>query len=160
MRATPAALTDAAVWASWGTLVGVVAARTPDARFAADGAITRIRRWERRGRTWERLGVRRWKHLVPDLGPLFGGRSKRRLGGRTPRALEHMVIETRRAELVHWLAPVPVVVMPWWNPGWLLLVMIGYAVVANVPCVVIQRHTRARLQHVLARATRAGRSTT
>jgi glycosyl-4,4'-diaponeurosporenoate acyltransferase len=155
----PAVVADAAVWASWGTLVGAVAAKTPDALFRADGRITRIRAWERDGRTWERIGVRRWKHVVPDFGPLFGGVAKRRLGSRSPRRLEQMLVESRRAELVHWVAPLPVLVMPLWNPRWLMVVMVAYAFAANTPCVVIQRHNRARLQRVLGRVTRRAGST-
>jgi glycosyl-4,4'-diaponeurosporenoate acyltransferase len=143
---------DAAVWASWGSLVAYVGARAPVARFAADGPITRLRDWERGGRTWERLGVRRWKRAVPDLGGLFGGVSKRRLRDRSRAGLERLVVETRRAELVHWLALAPILVMPAWNPGWVMGVMVVYAVTANAPCVVIQRYNRGRLESVLARS--------
>jgi glycosyl-4,4'-diaponeurosporenoate acyltransferase len=150
----PAVVIDAAVWASWGTLVSAVAAKTPDTRFCADGRTTRIREWEDDGRTWERIGVRRWKHVVPDFGPLFGGVAKRHLGSASSVRLEQLLVETRRAELVHWVAPLPALVMPLWNPRWLIVVMLAYAFAANAPCVVIQRHNRARLQRVLGRATR------
>ena len=153
MSALPAILVDAAVWAGWGIVVGAVAARTPDSRFGADGPITRVRGWERDGQTWVRVGVRRWKHVVPDFGPLFGGTAKRRLGGRSTARLQRLLVETRRAELVHWAAALPLLVMPTWNPGWLMVVMVVYAFGANAPCVVIQRHNRARLQRALGRAT-------
>jgi glycosyl-4,4'-diaponeurosporenoate acyltransferase len=154
----PAVVVNAAVWAGWGTLVSAVGAKTPDHRFSADGPITRIRAWERAGRAWERTGVRRWKHVVPDLGPLLGGVAKHRLGSRSPARLEQMLVETRRAEVVHWVAPLPALVMPLWNPRWLSVVMVAYAVSANAPCVVIQRHNRARLQRVVGRTRRAGRA--
>jgi glycosyl-4,4'-diaponeurosporenoate acyltransferase len=153
----PAVAVDAAVWASWGTAIGWAAARAPDARFAADGPITRIRRWERHGRTWERVGVRRWKDAVPELGALFGGTTKRRLPGRGRAGLEQLAVETRRAELVHWWAPLPIVVMPLWNPAWLMVAMVGYAVVANGPCIVIQRYNRARISRLLGRPAAARR---
>jgi glycosyl-4,4'-diaponeurosporenoate acyltransferase len=152
-----AVVVDAAVWASWGSLVGYVGARAPVAHFAADGPITRLRDWERDGRTWERLGVRRWKRAVPELGGLFGGVSKRVLTDRTPAGLERLVVETRRAELVHWLAAAPILVMPAWNPAWLMWAMVAYAVAANAPCVVIQRYNRARLASVLARSAARNR---
>jgi glycosyl-4,4'-diaponeurosporenoate acyltransferase len=44
-----------------------------------------------------------------------------------------------------------------WNPWWLGLVMIAYAVVANGPCILIQRYNRGRLVRVLARAGRLDR---
>ena len=53
--------------------------------------------------------MRRWKSAVPELGGLFGGASKRRLWDRSRAGLDRLVVETRRAELVHWLAPAPLV---------------------------------------------------
>ena len=49
----------------------------------------------------------------------------------------------RRAELAHYpiLAFGPVFFA--FNPWWLALVMVGYAVVANVPCILVQRYNRA-----------------
>ena len=152
MTPLAAVIVDAAVWASWGTLVGFVGARAPAGHFASDGPITRLREWERGGRTWERLGVRRWKRAVPELGGLFGGVSKRHLRDRSRAGLDRLVVETRRAEVVHWLAPAPIVVMPAWNPAWVIGVMAAYAVAANAPCVIVQRYNRARLQSVLARS--------
>ena len=144
MKAIPAIAADAAVWAAWGTAVGYVAARAPDTRFAHDTWLTRIRVWERDGRTWERLGVRRWKAVIPELGALFGGRSKRRLPSRDRDGLVQFTVETRRAEAVHWAVPLGLGVMPIWSPTWVTAVMAAYAVAANAPCIVIQRYNRAR----------------
>jgi glycosyl-4,4'-diaponeurosporenoate acyltransferase len=154
MRAGPAVLVDAAVWAGWGTAVGYLAARLPEATFAADGRLTRIRAWERDGRIWERIRVRRWKQAVPELGSLFGGVSKRRLPAPGRQGLDRLAAETRRAEMVHWAAALPVFVMPLWNPAWVTVVMVVYAVAANAPFIVIQRYNRARVERIL-RASRA-----
>ena len=32
-----------------------------------------------------------------------------------------------------------------WNPWWLGLLMFAYAVIANLPCLIVQRYNRARL---------------
>ena len=151
MNAVPAIVADAAVWATWGTAVGYVAARAPDARFAHDTWLTRIRVWERDGRTWERLGVRRWKAVVPELGALFGGRSKRRLPSWDRDGLAQLALETRRAETVHWAVPLVLGLMPIWSPAWVTAVMAAYAVAANAPCIVIQRYNRARVRRSLDR---------
>jgi glycosyl-4,4'-diaponeurosporenoate acyltransferase len=151
VNAVPAIAADAAVWAAWGTTIGYVAARAPDARFAHDTWLTRIRTWERDGRTWARLGVRRWKTAVPELGTLFGGRSKRRLPSRDRDGLAQLALETRRAETVHWAVPVALAVMPIWSPAWVTAVMAAYAVAANAPCIVIQRYNRARVRRSLDR---------
>ena len=39
--------------------------------------------------------------------------------------------------------------MPWW----LGIAMAGYAVVANVPCILVQRYNRARLERMLTRSS-------
>ena len=155
VRPAPAVLVDVAVWAGWGTSVGLVAARLAPGRFAADGPLTRIRGFEQGGRMWERTAVRRWKDRVPELGTLFGGVSKRRLPAPGRPGRDRLAAETRRAELVHWAAMAPVLVMPWWNPAWVTAVMVSYAVVANGPFIVIQRYNRARLARVAARAPRS-----
>jgi glycosyl-4,4'-diaponeurosporenoate acyltransferase len=149
---------DAAVWASWGTAVGYAAARMPDDRFVRDNAVTVIRPWERGGRTWERLRVRRWKGRLPELGELFGGRSKRHLSGRDRQSQAQLAIETRRAEMVHWLALLPLAVMPLWNPAWLTAVMAGYAITANGPCVIVQRYNRARIGRLVGLPARPRRT--
>jgi glycosyl-4,4'-diaponeurosporenoate acyltransferase len=149
VNAVSAIAADAAVWATWGTAVGYVAARAPDARFAHDTWLTRIRAWEHDGRTWERVGVRRWKAVVPDLGALFGGRSKRRLPSRDRDGLAQLALETRRAETVHWVVPLALGVMPIWSPAWVTAAMAAYAVAANAPCIVIQRYNRARARRLL-----------
>jgi glycosyl-4,4'-diaponeurosporenoate acyltransferase len=151
---TVAVLIDIVVWGVWGTLVGYVFHRLPAGWFAADDAITRIRRWERRGQFWvDHTGVRRWKGRLPEAGALFaGGFSKRHLRTRDVDYLERFLVETRRAELVHWVVAGIAPLFFLWNPPWLAAVMIAYGLAANLPCVITQRYNRARLQRILARA--------
>jgi glycosyl-4,4'-diaponeurosporenoate acyltransferase len=152
---------DVAVWALWGVAVGYGMHRLPAARFARADALTRTRSWERDGQVWsDHLRIRRWKDRLPDAGALFaGGVSKRRLCTHDRRQLERFVAETRRAEWVHWLvlAIVPTFVL--WNPIWLVGVMAAYAVAANMPCILVQRYNRARLERILSapRTSTAGR---
>ena len=146
---------DAAVWAGWSAVVGYSAHRLPRARLAHDGPLTRLRPWERQGRVYERFGIRRWKDRVPELGAAFrGGVSKRALGGRGTATLAEFAAETRRAELVHWAIPLVTPVFALWNPPWLLGAMAAYAVVANLPCLVIQRYNRGRALRVVDRRAR------
>jgi len=154
---TPAAtaVVDALVWAVWSTAVGYGFHRQPASRFASDNALTHLRRWERSGRIYESVGVRRWKDKVPEAGALLpGGISKRRLGGRSLEDLQRFAAETRRAELVHWtiLAIAPLFAI--WSSWPLFAAMVAYAVVANLPCIVIQRYNRARIARATARRRR------
>lgn len=149
-------LVDCVVWAVWGTAVGYAGHRRPLERLDHDSWLTRIRGWEREGRTWERLGIRRWKDRLPEAGSFFGGgMSKRALPGRDPDDLARFAAETRRAEWVHWVVMAIIPVFALWNPPVLLVAMALYGVVANVPCIVVQRFNRARIQRVLRRRNRA-----
>ena len=146
-------LIDAGVWASWSALCGYVANRIPPARLSRDGRLFRIRRFETNGRVYERwLRIRSWKDRLPEAGNLFrGGISKRRLPHPDREGLERFAVETRRAELTHWLI---LAATPWfflWNPWWLGVAMVGYGIVANVPCLAIQRYNRARLLRMILR---------
>jgi glycosyl-4,4'-diaponeurosporenoate acyltransferase len=142
---------DAVVWAAWSAVVGYAAHRLPADRLATDGPLTRLRAVERDGRIYERLRIRRWKDRLPELGDAFpGGVSKRVLRSRTSADLRRLAAETRRAELVHWAIPAIVPVFVVWNPPALTAAMVAYAVVANLPCLVVQRYNRGRLLRVLA----------
>ena len=142
---------DVVAWAAISTLTGYVAHRMPPSRFAADGFFTRLRPFESDGRWYERrVGIKRWKSRLPEAGALFrNGFSKRSLRSDSVDQLERFVVETRRAETTHWvlLAAGPLFVP--WNPWGLALVMVAYGVVANVPCLVVQRYNRARLRRVI-----------
>lgn len=146
-------LLDAGVWASWSLLCGYVAHRIPSSRLALDRGLLRIRGFEAGGRFYERwLRIKRWKDLLPEAGALFrGGFSKRRVRSTNPVYLERFAVETRRAELTHWsiLAASPLFFL--WSPWWLGLAMAGYGVIANVPCLAIQRYNRARLLRMIRR---------
>lgn len=150
------ALGDAALWALWSTVCGYAAHRLSDARLDRTGP-RQVRASERDRRCYERvLRIKAWKDALPEAGSLFrGGFSKRRLVRHDRAYLERFVRETRRAERAHWaiLALSPVFFA--WNPWWLAVAMLGYGVVANVPCILVQRYNRARLERALRRpATR------
>ena len=70
-------------------------------------------------------------------------------------ALADFAVETRRAEMVHWAIPLVTPVFVLWNPPWLFAAMVGYAVVANLPCLVIQRYNRGRVLRVADRRARS-----
>ncbi|GIU85267.1 MAG: glycosyl-4,4'-diaponeurosporenoate acyltransferase [Acidimicrobiales bacterium] len=143
---------DITVLAVGGTVVGYLASRIPRSRLRGDSPLFEIRSFEHRGRVYERLAIRRWKDRLPEAGGLFrGGMSKRRLPGRGPEALSTFRAETVRAELVHWILVLGSPVFALWNPPYLTLAMIGYSLVANVPCLLVQRFNRARIDAILRR---------
>ena len=148
-----AVLASAAVWAVLGTLTGYLMHRVPVTRLAHGGRLTRLRAWEAGGRVYERrLRIRRWKRWLPEGGATFrGGFSKRHLRGRSAAHLGRFVAETRRAELTHWAVMAYGPLFFLWTPWWVGAVMVTFGIAANLPCLLVQRYNRARLERLLAR---------
>lgn len=98
------------------------------------------------------LHVRLWKDRLPDAAGWFsGGFAKRSLAVPHPDYLERFIRETWRGELCHWCALVFLPLFFLWNPRWGDLVCLAYAITANLPCIIAQRHNRLRLRKLLAR---------
>ena len=107
----------------------------------------------RGGRFYERIfRVKSWKDRLPDAARWFGGGfAKGSLAGLDPAYLRRFIRETWRGELCHWSAIGCAPVFFVWNPWWADMVMVGYAVMANLPCILVQRYNRLRLRRLLAR---------
>ena len=153
---TVVVLADAVVWVLWSAAVGWWQAQHPW-HHLQPGRLGRIRSWEADGRWYERrLGVRRWKRWLPEAGTWFGGLSKRHRPSPADGGWQRLAAECLRAERTHgWI----VVIIPWfavWNPAGLFAANVLFAVVANVPCWVVARCTRARVE-ALARGRGAQR---
>ncbi|MET0727512.1 MAG: hypothetical protein ABWZ76_04340 [Acidimicrobiales bacterium] len=149
---------------AWGVIhgaTGYAVHRLPLERLQDDGWLLRPRAFERDGRWYERVGVRRWKDHLPEAGALFaGGVSKRSLSAGDDATLERFVAETRRAEWGHWVALASGPVALLWNPAAAGAVMVGYGIAVNAPFIAVQRYNRLRAYRVLERrAVRSRRST-
>jgi glycosyl-4,4'-diaponeurosporenoate acyltransferase len=146
---------DVVAWAVISTGAGYLAHRLPARWLGRDRFPFRLLALERDGRWYERRWhIKLWKDRLPEAGALFrGGFSKRAVRERDAAHLARFVIETRRAELTHWLILAAAPFFFLWNPWWLGVVMVVYAVVADVPCLAVQRYNRARLYRVLARSS-------
>lgn len=128
------------------------------ARFDPSAPLFRERPWEAGGEIYQRLfRIRAWKHLLPDAAPWFDGFAKGRLADKDPAYLRAFVAETCRGEAAHY-AQVPALLLTLvWNP-WPVAaaVMAVYSLLSNLPCVLLQRFTRARLRRFLAEVEGAG----
>lgn len=109
--------------------------------------------FEEDGVFWEKkLRIREWKDLLPD-GTVIAkkGFDKSRLNKSESSYLATFIIETRRAELTHWLLIPPAFLFFLWNPLWAGWVMILYAWAVNIPFIIIQRYNRPRLERIFLR---------
>lgn len=139
---------------AWGLVhagAGYAAHRTSVAWLSRDRPLFRERRVEGGGRLYtRRLRIARWKDRLPEAGALFaGGISKRHVTGRDQGGLERYVVETRRAELAHWLAAAPGPLFALWNPPAVVPVMVLYGALVNAPFIAVQRYNRIRASRVL-----------
>ena len=145
-----------AVWLVIHLGVSVLVSRMRLESFRPRSWLYRQRTWERGGRTYKALlKVKKWKGLLPDGAAVFkGGFRKKRLANRKATYIEEFILETCRAELAHWVMFAFSAVFFIWNEWWIGLIMVGYGLVANMPCVVAQRYNRIRLQRMYGRCRR------
>ncbi len=146
----------AVVWAAnvlgWPILhiaISIIALRVPSHFFEFDTWVTAPRRWERDGHVYrDRLAIRRWKRLLPDAAPWLGYSAKKKVQSPSPASLAQFLIETRRAEIAHWVMLGCLPIFFTWNPPWACWVMAAYALTANLPCILAQRYNRLVLSRI------------
>jgi glycosyl-4,4'-diaponeurosporenoate acyltransferase len=146
---------DVVVWLAAGVVVGRYQARKPIEALETPGPLTRLTKWEMAGSPFRRwVKVDAWKDRLPDAGTWFGGLSKKRLPGSDVGGWRRFAAESLRAERTHWamFAVLPIFLL--WNPAWLLVANVTFATVANVPCMIIARHNRARVMRLMQRRRR------
>lgn len=125
----------------------------PRSVFTGEGFWFKCRAWEKGGRIYEKLGVRSWKALVPDMSKLFKKSMvpKQITGGVTVEKAVTMLKETCVAELIHTL--LCVLAFPclfiWQGMGGGILWVV-YAL-GNTVFIIIQRYNRPRYASLIKR---------
>jgi glycosyl-4,4'-diaponeurosporenoate acyltransferase len=112
-------------------------------------------RFEKDGKIYENIfKIKSWKDSLPDGAALFKkGFRKKSMVSKDIEYLKRFVIETCRAELAHWLVILFSPVFFIWNPLWAGIIMILYAFLANLPCIIAQRYNRERFLRILDKRT-------
>ncbi len=131
--------------------VGLTAPKWPAAWLDRDRGPLHLTRLDTR-RNWERVGVGWWKRRFPDGGDWAGGESKSSLPALDdPTAIERYIVETRRAEWVHWLANLSVIPIAFFAEWWIFAAFTVITVIVNAIPIMIVRYNRLRLsEHLLA----------
>jgi glycosyl-4,4'-diaponeurosporenoate acyltransferase len=125
--------------------------KIPLARFDPGSFLYRIRGFEDNPKFYvQKIKIKKWKKIIPDGAKLFKNAfRKQRLANCDNDYLHTFMLETCRAELTHWLQMTPFFVFFIWNPWWSALIMCLYLLLANIPCILLQRHNRYRLLKIL-----------
>lgn len=125
----------------------------PDRYLNPDGFLFRERKWEKGGKFYQRVfHIKAWKGLLPDGGAAFRkGYRKKKLYDPTPEGLRRFLIESCRAELTHLLAILPFWIFGLFAPAPVIGLMLLYALIVNLPCMIAQRYNRPRIVRVIQR---------
>ena len=119
--------------------------------FNADSWLYRKRKWERNGKIYERFfRLKSWKKKLPDGAAVFkNGFKKKQLKATNEDYLRDFIRETCRAGLTHWIVLLFGTVFLIWNYIWVGILMIMYAAIVNIPCIITQRYNRIRIQRIV-----------
>ena len=131
--------------------IGLTAPRWPARWLRRDAGPLQLNRFDTRA-GYERLGIAWWKRHYPEGGSWGGGRSKSRLPDLSdPAAVDRYIVETRRAEWVHWLSCLtPLAIVPF-SPAWLFGGLAVITLGVNGIPIGIVRYNRVRLYQVRER---------
>ena len=138
--------------AALGIAAHFIGEALPTAWLRYDRFPCRAWKWERGGKIYDKLGIRRWKDHLPDMSRIMRDMIPKKLG-RCPTAADtrRLVLETCRAELVHWglCLCAPVIYFFWWS--WVGVVLSALTVACNLPFILIQRYNRPALLQLAER---------
>ena len=155
LPSAPTILLDIAVWLIIHVGVSYLMTHIPLNSFDARSWLYKQRKWEKDGKIYVRIcRLRKWKKRLPDGAALFRkGFKKKELKGVGNEYLDNFIKETCRAELTHWIMVVISPLFFMWNLWYVGIVMIVYAILVNLPCIMTQRYNRIRLKRVFSRRT-------
>ncbi len=119
----------------------------PRAHFSAEKFPYRAAAWENGGRVYEKLGIKRWKDLMPDMSRIMPDMLKKKLTGSSREdGCGALIAETCVAECVHWwLIVLSAGIFLFWRGALAAVFWLVYNILGNVPFIIIQRYNRPRL---------------
>jgi len=131
-------------------LIGALAPRWSAVWLSRDRGMLRLTRLDTPG-AYRRIGIHRIKDKLPELGSVFGGKSKGQLPGSEAEQLALYARELRRAEWVHWCSMLTWIPLAFFNPWWLTMPFAIVVIVGNATFVLIVRYNRIRVLRIAGR---------
>ncbi|MGM9592046.1 MAG: glycosyl-4,4'-diaponeurosporenoate acyltransferase [Oscillospiraceae bacterium] len=130
-----------------GVLSHFVGQALPRKWFDAEKPPYKAAGWEKGGKVYEKLGIKRWKDIVPDMSRIMPDMVKKKLTSENKeRGMDTLIAETCVAECVHWgLIVLSFGILFWWRGLWAAVFLLVYNILGNLPFIIIQRYNRPRL---------------
>ena len=106
--------------------------------------------FEKNGKLYERLGIKKWQNHLPDMSRIFPQwMPPKNMSGNYRDRLPTMIQETCVAEFTHGMLSIfGLFGLSMWDSSWRFLLAGIYIFVFNLPYVIIQRYNRPRLVKV------------
>jgi glycosyl-4,4'-diaponeurosporenoate acyltransferase len=144
-------LLDFIAWLVINLSVAGVLSRFPPESFDPDHWLFKERHWEKKPRFYEHFfKIKKWKGRLPDGAEVSRKAFKKKhLQTADSAYIRIFILETCRAEILHWIIFLFGFVFFIWNPWYVGIIMIVYASITNLPCVITQRYNRIRLKRFL-----------
>lgn len=144
-------LLDVTAWLVIQLTIGYFSSKIPLDWLNPDLPFFQTFTWEQGGEIYEMLfHVRAWKHLLPNGSALYrDGFSIKNLPTKDPAYLKRWLKECVRSEICHWLMILPCVFFFLWNSVTLGWVMVAYALLNNLPLIIVQWYNRPRTRRLL-----------
>ncbi len=126
-----------------GALSNIAALFIRRDRLKEDKFPFRIYKWERNGKVYDRLKIRRWKNRVPDMSKVLKFMLPKKVCcGATGRDIRALIKETCVAEIVHSVLIVLSLAVFAICPGREGVVLFLLCLLLNLPFIFIQRYNR------------------
>lgn len=125
----------------------------PKKWFRADSFPYRPYAFEDNGRYYERFGVRKWQHKLPDMSRILPFMMPAKsLSGDYKKRLPRMLQETCVAELIHTLnCFLGLYCLKLYRGIGGVIIVLLYVFLFNLPYIIIQRYNRPRLMKLMKR---------
>ena len=136
--------------AGMGVLAFFVGEMLPRRWFNPDAFPYRCAKWEQGGAFYEKLRIRYWKDIFPDMSRFIPQTFRKKAGlSRDPEHVRGLILEMCSAEAVHWALIVLSLLFPalMGPSGWICFAL--YNLVGNIPPIMIQRYNRPRMEKML-----------
>jgi glycosyl-4,4'-diaponeurosporenoate acyltransferase len=142
---------DIFAWLFFHLTIAKASLNIKDSYLIKNNFMFKIYKFEASGLVYEKLFlVNKWKDKLPDGSKILKeGFSKNKVDAMSLDYFKKFLIEVNRAELSHWLQMLPAPMFFLFNLPIIGYLMIVYAVLFNLPFIIVQRYNRPKLIRII-----------